>query len=338
MAESIQLVIAGIQGQFQSIVHERWKQFKLDSLDRYLATKHAHVIGIHDPDYPVLLRELDDAPVVLFCRGRRDLNRRDWVAVVGTRAMTDYGRRVTAELTMGLGPYFGIVSGLAHGVDTVAHKTAVAANLDTVAVLGTAIDRLYPAENRKLAEAICDGGSIISEYPPGAVSKPYHFPQRNRLISGMSRGVVVVEAQKKSGALSTAAHAISQNRELFVVPGPIDSPASEGCLHLIRQGAQCVMCVDDIVSEYATLPITRRAPSHADSVDVPSGPYPDPVGLSDTEQLIWNALGAGAMGIDDLVVASGKSVPEILSTLTILDINGWIEVQAGSRYARRVKH
>ncbi|NDC82271.1 DNA-protecting protein DprA [bacterium] len=325
------MLINEIQGKYQPVVKRRWDALNIDRLQNRLDTLGVMVLDLNSPHYPILMRELNDAPVVIYVKGRTDIFSKDWMSVVGTRAMTDYGQRIAAEITMGLCPYFGIVSGLAVGIDTVVHRTALAQQATTVAILGTAIDRIYPADNMGLAERICEDGAIMSEYPPGALSQPYHFPQRNRLISAMSRGVVVVEAQLKSGALSTASHAISQNRELFVVPGPIDSVASAGCNQLIRQGALCVTQVADILNEYAYLPKVPRArtpsrsPAAQDMVDLSA--------MTDHERAIWDQVSVSPKTIDDLVAVSGISVPIVLSVLTIFELKGWIQQLPGNRYS-----
>lgn len=202
-----------------------------------------------DPGYPVLLAEVADAPPLLYYRGRLD-GGQEALAIVGARRATSYGKAAATQLAREVaGRGVAVVSGLARGIDTAAHQGALAAGGITWAFLGCGLDKVYPPENAKLADAIVEKGALISEFPPGSPPDARHFPARNRLISGAARGVVVVEAARKSGALITVDFALEQGREVFAVPGPIFSDMSRGTHHLLRLGARLVEDAEDIWSE-----------------------------------------------------------------------------------------
>jgi DNA processing protein len=285
------------------------------------------------PHYPSLLAQLEDAPPVLYVKGNSTALTSDFMAIVGTRGMTDYGRRVTSEITTALTPYFGIISGLARGIDTVAHTTTIAQSGTTVAVMGTGIDQIYPKENERLSQQIMEKGALVSEYPPYTDGLAFRFPQRNRLISGMSRGTIVVEAKAKSGALSTAAHAISQNRDLFAVPGLIFSENSVGPNQLIKQGAICVTRPSDILEEYHRLPLSKKVISTAKVASEIN--TPDINLLTPTEQSVWEALSTPSQTIDSLSETTQFPLYQLLPTLTVFELKGWITVGPGKRYSRR---
>ncbi|MGB9813208.1 MAG: DNA-processing protein DprA [Thermovenabulum sp.] len=210
----------------------------------------AEIITIEDEGYPDLLKEIYDPPTVIYVKGKKDLLKQKGIAIVGTRKPTEYGKKVAEELARELAENnLSIVSGLAKGIDAFAHKGALKADGNTIAVLGTGIDIIYPFENKKLFEEISEKGVIITTFPIGTKPLPYNFPARNRVISGLSLGVIVVEAGEKSGALITADFALEQGREVFAVPGLIHSPMSKGPHKLIKQGAKLTESAADILSE-----------------------------------------------------------------------------------------
>lgn len=208
-----------------------------------------------DPDYPTLLKEIAAPPPLLFVRGQLSCLRAPQLALVGSRAATSYGLRTARWLAYELGAAGWLIcSGLARGIDTCAHEGALAAGGGTIAVIGTGADRLYPPGNERLAEAIVDSGALVSEFPLGTPPLPPNFPRRNRIMSGLSLGTVVIEAALKSGSLITARLALEQNREVFAVPGLISNPAAAGCHRLLREGAKLVATPTDILEEFAATP------------------------------------------------------------------------------------
>ncbi len=209
-----------------------------------------NVIDIYDEQYPRLLREIDTAPLVLYVWGDIKILNKMGFAVIGTRKPTKYGVKLTKDFTKGLSDLgFTIISGLAKGVDTVAHETALGNKAKTVAVLGSGLLNLYPRQNEKLAKRISSNGAIISEFPLNAPPLRENFPRRNRIVSGLSKGVLVTEAAYRSGTLITAHYALEQNREVFAIPGNIDSDFSSGTHRLIKEGAKLIDCIEDITSE-----------------------------------------------------------------------------------------
>jgi DNA processing protein len=219
----------------------------LDTLMERIKRQGIQVITWEDEIYPRRLREIDQPPPVLYLRGSIDPED-DWaVAIVGTRRVTPYGRQITADLAAFLARNgITVVSGLARGVDGIAHEAALGAGGRTIAVLGSGVDRLYPPEHRKLAERIIDHGAVCSDYPPGTAPESSNFPPRNRIISGLSQAVVVIEAGESSGALITARFAADQGRDVLAVPGPINAAQSIGTNHLIQQGARPLLRVDEV--------------------------------------------------------------------------------------------
>ena len=266
-----------------------------------------HKISIDDPQYPRLLRKIDDPPKILYVRGRLDLNSRPVLAVVGTRRYSDYGKRVALEIVGQLAEMsFIIVSGMALGIDTFAHKAALEKGAKTIAVLGTGIDRasVYPKENLGLSEKIVESGALVSEYPPKSPSYKSNFPQRNRIIAGLSLGVLVVEAPLRSGALITARHAREQKRKVFAVPGSIYSSNSKGCHFLIKNGAKLVDSVEDILNE---LGISKKFAKK------------EVKGKTREEELILSVLKNKARHIDEIIEITELSPAKVMSILASLE-------------------
>ena len=266
-----------------------------------------HKISIDDPRYPQLLRKIDDPPEILYVRGSLDLNSGPVLAVVGTRRYSDYGKRVALELVGQLAEMsFIIVSGMALGIDTFAHKAALEKGAKTVAVLGTGIDRasVYPKENLGLSEKIVESGALISEYPPKSLSYKSNFPARNRIISGLSLGVLVIEAPIRSGALITARHALKQKRKVFAVPGSIYSSNSKGCHFLIKNGAKLVDSVEDILNE---LGISKKLVKK------------EIKGKTIEEELILSVLKSKVRHIDEIIEITKLSPAKVMSILASLE-------------------
>ena len=282
-----------------------------------------------DDQYPRALREIHDPPGVLFARG--ELLARDTlsIAIVGTRHATAYGRRQAERLATGLARTgLTIVSGLARGIDGVAHRAALSGGR-TIAVLGSGLLNIYPPEHRKLAARVAERGVVLSEAPPLAKPLSGAFPQRNRLISGLSLGVIVVEAADRSGALISAEHAMEQGREVYAVPGPADSRTSRGCHRLLREGAKLVESVEDVIEELG--PLVEAAPGEDGDVVH----HPCELLLNDQEQAVLSAIQEDPTNIDSVAAASSLPIHRVLSTISVLEMRHLIRRISGQLVARR---
>ena len=296
-------------------------QVDLDEVLRQVERAGAQVLTWDTPDYPGLLRQITDAPPVLFVRGSLTPADEWSVALVGTRKATVYGREVAHRLATDLVQNrVTLVSGLARGIDSIAHKSALEAGGRTLAVLGCGVDFIYPAEHRKLAEAIVENGALISDYPLGTRPEAANFPARNRIISGLSLGVVVVEADVKSGALITADFALDHGREVFAVPGSILSPASAGCNRLLRDGASIVTEVGDILE---VLHLDQVSEKQLAREILPSNP---------TEAAILERLTAEPRHLDELSREIELPVETISSTLVMMELKGMTRQIAPLQY------
>ncbi|GHU66304.1 DNA processing protein DprA [Clostridia bacterium] len=332
-----------------SEAHNREKATALiESIDRCGAS----VIFCEDSEYPPLLREIIDPPPLLYVRGQRDISDEWCVSIVGTRQPTAYGLRMTRQISGELARSgVTVVSGFARGIDTAAHTAAVDAGGRTIAVLGCGVDIVYPPENVELFERVLtSGGSIISEFPPGSEPRGMHFPMRNRLISGISRGVLMAEGKLKSGALHTVKSALEQNREVFVLPGPADSPNSGPGHQLLRDGARLVTSAVEILEDIHAeriiqpkqtkleeaakpAPSKKKPPKKNDSVSEPDTqssakpPAKPPAELSADETRVFDALqtGISANNIDRIVETTGLSVSIVNTVLTTLTLKGIIQ-------------
>jgi DNA processing protein len=288
----------------------------------------AAVQTYQDRAYPRRLLTIYDYPPVLFLRGTVRPADELAVAVVGSRKASPYGlrmtRRLTAELTR---RGVTVVSGLARGIDTEAHRTALECGGRTIAVLGSGVDVIYPRENRSLADRIAGRGAIISEFAPGTVPEPGFFPRRNRIISGLSLGVVIVEARRRSGALITARYAADQGREVYAVPGPVDQPGSAGPHGLIQDGAKLVTCVEDILEEVSQLSRICRKTGES------TGGRPEQ-GLTVEERRLLGALINEPTVIDELIGRLGWGPSRVLAVLFSLEVKGLVRQLAGKRFLR----
>ncbi|NOZ74988.1 MAG: DNA-protecting protein DprA [FCB group bacterium] len=283
------------------------------------------IVSFYDNGYPLLLRKIYNPPVLLYVRGNRVPPRGDCVAVVGTRSMTRYGKEVTTGLVKDLTSLgLTIVSGLARGIDTVAHNTCVAAGGRTLAVLGTGVDRIYPAENKKLAQGIMEQGAMISEYPLGTKPDATNFPRRNRIISGLSLGTIIIEAGTKSGAILTALNAVDQNREVFAVPGRITDKQSVGCNRLIRNGAVPVTKVDDIL-ENIEKQLNKPVRPMQQNLELD---------LNREERFILEKLSHDPIQIDALAEETGIDVIQLLSKLLELELKGAVVQISGKQFLK----
>jgi DNA processing protein len=282
------------------------------------------------PDYPPLLKEIPGPPDCLYVDGQVDALHLPALAIVGSRNPTRQGRQTAYEFARHLGRSgFCIVSGLAQGIDTAAHEGALDGGGQTVAFLGHGVDTVYPASNRSLAARIIGSGALCSEFPLGASPRREHFPQRNRLISGLSLGTIVVEAARKSGSLITARLASEQGREVFAIPGSIHNPLSRGCHQLIRQGAKLVESAADIVDELGML-----VDHIATAPGAPAAAEPGPSDDDPQYGALLEAMGFDPASTDELAARSGLTIDEVSSMLLILELEGKIEAQAGGRYSR----
>lgn len=290
----------------------------------WLALAGRELVTLPDPRYPALLQEIANPPLALFCHGDASLLSRTQLAIVGARAATPVGRETAesfaAELTRsGL----LITSGLAVGIDGAAHRGALAAGGATIAVCGTGLDRVYPARHRELAHEIAARGLLVSEFPTGVEPLADHFPRRNRIISGLARGVLVIEAAAQSGSLITARLALEQGREVFAVPGSIHAPLSRGAHAMIRNGAKLTESVADILEEIAPqlgLRFTRAAPA------APKLPA--------LQQRVLDALGFDATPFDRLVERLAVPVEALSETLLMLELSGRVASAPGGAYQR----
>ena len=279
-----------------------------------------HILTLADSSYPQSLLEIPDPPSVLYIRGNPALLQSPGIAIVGSRNATPQGLKTAESFAQALaGRGFAIISGLALGIDAAAHRGALTTEGATIAVIGTGADRIYPARNKELALAIARHGTIVSEFPLGTPAIAANFPRRNRIISGLSRGVLVVEAAPESGSLITARLAAEQGREVFAIPGSIHSPVARGCHKLIKQGAKLVETAQDILEELGGDPEPR---------DVP-----DLVKTSGNDDLL-KALGHVPCELDELVDRTGLSADLLLGELLTLELDGLIATLPGNRYQR----
>lgn len=296
----------------------------------WLAQDGHHLLAWTDSDYPPLLREIPDPPVALYVVGEPAWLTRPQIAVVGARNPTPSGRdnaRAFAQALSRAG--LTITSGLALGIDAAAHLGALACGGSTVAVCGTGLDRVYPAAHRHLAHTIAERGALVSEFPLGTPPRAQNFPVRNRLISGLSLGVLVVEAAAQSGSLITARCALEQGREVFAIPGSIHSPLARGCHALIRQGAKLVETVEDVLEELGAIArhVVHSAPAS------PAAPAPPP-GLAPELQGLLEHMGYDPVGVDVLVARSGLTADAVSSMLLQLELLGCVAACPGGRYVR----
>ena len=287
------------------------------------------ILTLSHPAYPRMLREIHDPPAVVFMLGALLPVDALAIAIVGSRHATHYGLTQAERLAASLARAgLTIVSGLARGVDAAAHRGALAAGGRTVAVLGSGLLNIYPPEHKELAGDLAAKGALLSEAPPLAAPMSGMFPQRNRLIRGMSLGVVVVEAAMRSGALITARHAMEQGREVFAVPGRVDSRASHGCHRLIRDGAKLVESADDVLEELG--PLVEAAPRG----DGTSVHHPAELLLNDLERQVLSAVPTEPASIDEVIAATRLPASQVLATLSVLEIRRLVRRLGGSTVAR----
>ncbi len=301
----------------------------VDAALAWLDHEQHHVLAWGDDAYPEMYTQIPGPPLLLYVNGDPDALQLPGLAVIGSRNPTQGGRRNAHDFARHLaGRGLTIVSGLAQGIDTAAHEGALDADGKTIAFLGTGIDRVYPAANRALAHAIAERGALVSEFALGAPPEPWHFPERNRLISGLSLGTLVVEAARRSGSLITARLAAEQGREVFALPGSIHNPLARGCHQLIRQGAKLVETADDIFAEL------RPLVGHLAETSAETSTNEEPADEPDEQyETLRNFLSHDPVSIDELEKQSGLTIDQLSSMLLILELHGEVESLSGGRYA-----
>lgn len=304
---------------------------RLEQSLAWLAEPGNHLITCQDPRYPALLAEIPDPPPLLFVRGDPTVLDQPQLAMVGSRNPTPAGLQAAHDFAAHLaGAGMTITSGLALGIDGAAHYGALDGPGRSIAVMGTGLDRVYPARHRDLAHQIAAQGALVSEFPPGTPPKADHFPRRNRIISGLSLGTLVVEAALRSGSLITARLALEQGREVFAMPGSIHNPLARGCHALIRQGAKLVENAQDIAEELG-------AWCTPDAVQAADNPPEGPGILDGDYQQLLDCMGYDPVAIDGLVNCSGLTAEQVSSMLLLLELQDYVVASAGGRYARTEK-
>jgi len=316
-------ILAGLEEDLAREIILRRPQIDLNKELEKLNKENIGIITILDEDYPKLLKEIYDAPPIMYIKGSLQPEDEFAIAVVGTRKLSTYGQQVASQISRELAQAgLTIVSGLALGVDTLAHLAALEQKKRTIAVLGSSVDRfsVFPSQNRSLAEKIVQNGAVLSEYPIGAPALAHHFPNRNRIVSGLTLGTLVVEAPEKSGAIITANHALSQNREVFAVPGSIFSNTSAGPNNLIKSGAKLVASAQDILEELNLKNLAQNITAQEI--------------LPDTleEELILKILSHEPVVVDKIVQATKLNTATINSTLALMEIKGKIKNLGGMQY------
>ncbi len=305
-----------------------WKQAEQDL--RWLEQEHHHFLPLTSPRYPSRLAELADAPTGLFVHGDLDALDSPQIAMVGSRNPSRGGNQTAEDFARHFARSgITVTSGLAMGIDTASHRGALAGSGTSIAVMATGLDRVYPASNRDLAHEIAAHGALVSEFPPGTSPRRGHFPRRNRIISGLSLGVLVVEAALRSGSLITARLAGEQGREVFAIPGSIHNPLARGCHHLIRQGAKLVETASDVLEELAP----RLQPYLLEPRETGTEGTSDFTGQSDHEyQELMDAMGHDPVSTDTLVERTGFAPETVSSMLLLLEMEGRVSSEPGGLF------
>jgi DNA processing protein len=299
----------------------------LTQYEKKVRIKGAEILTDFDDDYPEALKSIDDRPMILYVRGSLKKEDAAAIGIVGSRKATSYGKwaceKISGDLA-GLG--VTIVSGMASGIDTYAHRAALDSEGRTIAVLGCGVDVVYPQKNKTLYEEISSNGAVISEFPLGTQPLPFHFPMRNRIISGLSLGIAVIEAQEKSGSLITASYAASQGKEVFAVPGNINSLYSSGTNLLIKDGAKPLITTEDIIEEIPVLRSNSRKMSNKGHEKIP---------LSETEKKVLGVLQEGPLHSDIIALRTGLDISTVLGTLMILEMKETIKELSSRTFTLR---
>lgn len=325
--------VSTIQSQFSLKTKDLSKkiaQFDLNK-ERILLEKHnIKMLTFEDPSYPALLKECPDYPLLLFYKGELTLINQPQIAIVGPRKASDYGLEVARYFSKELSSYFVLTSGCAEGIDAVTHQMCLNSNRPTIGVIGTGLTKTYPSKHWKLQQDIAEKGLLLSEFPITSPGLQFHFPQRNRLISALSKAVLICEAGKKSGSLITAQFSLEFNKEVYAVPGNIFHCNSQGTHQLIQDGAKCVTHVNDILEDFnlsspsnGALPLSQ--PTSTSSTDVQ---------LNGDESIIMHLLSDQPISIDQLISQTSFSIHHLLPMLSLLEIKGIIKQHPGNYYSR----
>lgn len=321
-------MVQGVGPQLSRAISTARRSDVIEEIKRCQAN-NIRIVHQQADEYPRMLREIHDPPGVLYVRGEILPQDQLAVAIVGTRHATNYGRQQAERLAASLARAgLTIVSGLARGIDAAAHRGALSAGGRTIAVLASGVLNVYPPEHQELADDIVKQGALISEASTLSKPRPGSFPRRNRLITGASLGLVVVEAAPKSGALLTAIHATEQGREVFAVPGRVDSRVSRGCNRLIRDGARLVESADDVLEELG--PMVEAAPQEDGRIVH----RPAELQLNDQERLVLDAVDTDATNIEAIVVATGLPIHRVLSTISVLEMRKLVRRLSGTTVTR----
>lgn len=283
-------------------------------------------ISVEDPEYPPYLKHIYDPPSVLYVRGNINTLQLPMFAVVGSRKATYYGLGVAEKIARELvAAGLCIVSGMARGIDTAGHRGALSAGGPTVAVLGCGVDVVYPRENKKIMSEIIHNGAVLSEFPPGTEPIAGNFPRRNRVISGLSRGVLVIEAAERSGSLITADFALEQGRDVFAVPGQVTNPINRGAHRLIKQGARLVEDVADILEDLGLSPVGKEGPGKENLPHLTNG-----------EKKVYNIISDTPVSSDHIIAKTGISAAEVMSLLLLMEMKGLVKQLPGHRYVKGI--
>jgi len=323
-----------VRGITTSVCHEIVNYRENIFIDREMELIERHncdVITIEDDTYPFNLKNIYDPPPIIYIKGEINPNNSRAISVVGSRNATQYGKSVAEWISNQLASQgIMVISGMAHGIDTAAHNGALDFGGNTIAVVANGLDIVYPPENIRLYERIINSGAVISELPMGTKPHRAHFPKRNRIISGMSLGTIIVEASSKSGALITADFALEQGREVFAVPGQIFSEPSKGTHELIKQGAKLVDSIEDIINE---LPSHSYQTSEEGKINDEDAKVE--AQLSQDEKAIWNVIKLSPIHIDDISRQSNLPIYKVSSVLVMLELKGLIRQLAGKMFVRK---
>lgn len=293
-------------------------QAALAPIASWLADPDNHIVTLADPDYPQALLNIPDPPLLLYVKGRRELLNHPALAIVGSRNATPQGiKNAEAFAQAASAAGLCIVSGMAHGIDTAAHRGGLRENGSSIGIVGTGLDKVYPAANRQLAHQLAQEGTLISEYPLGTPPLAANFPRRNRIISGLSLGCLVIEASLQSGSLITARMALEQGREVFAIPGSIHAPQAKGCHHLLKQGAKLVECAQDILDELG----------HFSASPLPQSAIPE-------KHPLLAHLGFDPIDMDSLWQRSGLTIEALSAILLQLELDGDVATLPGGLYQR----
>ena len=314
-----------------SVYQPDWETIEADLV--WLDMPDHYLITINDEAYPTLLREIPDPPVVLFAHGCPEVLKTIQIGIVGSRNPDTAGRKTADEFAREL-VYAGatVTSGLALGIDGCSHQGALNANGYTIAVTGNGLDMIYPARHKTLAEKIVDNGILVSEFSPGTKPVAANFPRRNRIISGMSTGVLVIQAALRSGSLITARYAMEQGREVFAIPGSIHNPLAKGCHTLIKQGAKLVESVNDIIEELGFLATVVIDENVSRKNDVKNNHYEEKLDVD--YKVLLDTMAYDPISVDRLIELTGLTTDSVSSMLLILELRGLVVSQAGGIYMR----